>query len=78
MSKSIKAKHINRYSSWIDPVLQDLTYWIGYKKELYRHHLLNEGAIVVEIASLINANKLDGEIVKCEQYYDQIEGINRF
>ncbi len=66
----------NISSKWIDPVLQGLAYWIGYKKELYRHHLLNEGAIVVEVASLINANKSDGDTVKCEQYYDQFEGIS--
>ena len=75
MSKSTKAKNVNVSTKWIDPVLQGLAYWIGYKKELYSHHLLNEGAIVAEVASLINANKSNGEIVKCEQYYDQIDGI---
>ena len=65
----------NSLPKWVDPVMQALAYWIGYKKELYRHHLLNEGAIVAELASLINSNKSEGDIVKCEQYYDQIDGI---
>ena len=76
MSKSTTSNRIKGSSNWINPVLQGLAYWIGYKKELYRHHLLNEGAIVTEIATLINSNKSDSEIVKCEQYYDQIEGIS--
>ena len=68
MSKSLNPKSINWNSKWIDPVLQGLAYWIGYKKELYRHHLLNEGGIIVEITLLINEFKSDGEIVKCEQF----------
>ena len=74
MGSSIRDSSKN-LPKWVAPVMQALAYWIGYKKELYRHHLLNEGAIVAELASLINANKSEGDVVKCEQYYDQIDGI---
>jgi hypothetical protein len=58
--------------NWVDPVLQALSFWIGYKKELYRHHLLSEGAIVSELAFLISSKLKNGEILKCEKQYKQI------
>lgn len=62
---------------WIDPSLQALSFWIGYKRELYHNHLLNEGGLVTEFASLINSNLKQGEIVRCEEQYKKfISGIN--
>ena len=48
---------------WFDPVLQALSFWIGYKEELYRHHLLNEGAI----------DNLTFEIARTSQEKEMIE-----
>ena len=69
--------NISSSSIWIDPVLQGLAYWIGYKKELYRHHLLNEGAIVSEITTLMSSSMNANQRVGCEvQYSDISKKIN--
>ncbi len=47
---------------WTDCVLQGLAYWIGYKKQYYRHYPLSEGAIVGEVLSLLASN-LDRDIL---------------
>jgi hypothetical protein len=67
-----RKKTIQNTIKWLDPVLQALSFWIGYKKELYRHHLLSEGAIVAELAFLINSKLKKNEIVKCEEHYKKI------
>jgi len=62
--------------NWTDSVLQGLAHWIGYKKQLYRGHLINEGAIVSETAHLINGNLKNGESLVCEEGYGKmIKGL---
>jgi len=58
--------------NWVEPSIQGLTYWIGYKKQLYVSGILNEGAIVSELATLINSNLKEGEKIKCEDYYREM------
>lgn len=54
---------------WIDPLLQGLTYWIGYKKQLYPHHPLSEGAIVGESQNLIYSRLEKAQKLHCEYPY---------
>lgn len=68
----IYSKSSQNSIKWLDPVLQGLSFWLGYKRELYRHHLLNEGAIVAELTSLISLKFKSRGIVKCEERYDRI------
>jgi len=62
---------------WIDPVLQGTAHWIGYKKQYYSGHLINEGAIVSEVTSLLNSFMNSNQRVRCEvQYSDISKKIN--
>lgn len=61
---------------WIDPLLQGLTFWVGYKHQLYPHHHINEGAIQSEAALLIQANRYDGDKLYCEKSYSEIVSSN--
>lgn len=40
---------------WLNQALQTLAFWVAYQNEVYRHHLLPEGAIVAEFTRLIDA-----------------------
>lgn len=63
---------------WIDPVLQGLAYWLGYKKQFYHGHLINEGAIVSEALSLLSVNIEPVQKIYCEEMYSKIvSSINR-
>lgn len=59
-----------------EPSFQALAYWIGYMKQLYRHHPLKEGAIFGEAARLLNANIDKKEFLKCEITYKML-GMKR-
>lgn len=59
-----------------EPSFQALAYWLGYMKQLYRHHPLKEGAIIGEAAHLLNANIDNNEYLKCEFTYKML-GIKR-
>lgn len=54
-------------------VLQALTYWIAYKQQYYRHHLLTEGAIVGELTQLIWSNIDSSMKLECESLYKQFD-----
>ncbi len=58
------SKGLQNSIKWLGPVLQGLSFWLGYKCELYWHHLLNEVAIVAEFTSLINLKVKSRGIVK--------------
>lgn len=78
MGKSTKEKSNNVSSKWIDPVLQGLAYWIGYKKQFYHGHSINEGAIVSEVLSLLSVNSEPNQKICCEEMYSRIvSGTNR-
>jgi hypothetical protein len=62
--------------SWFEPSLQGLAYWIGYKRQLYRHHDLPEAAIVSEFVTLILAHRKETEKVFCEKSYESL-GVSR-
>lgn len=51
---------LNRIPSWAEDALQGITFWIGHRRSMYRHHELTEGAIVAELANLIS-HRLVGE-----------------
>jgi hypothetical protein len=59
---------MNHYR-WLEPSLQGLAYWIGYRRQLYRHHDLPEAAIVSEFVTLILAHRSETERVECEKSY---------
>jgi len=56
-------------SAWINPLLQGLSFWLGYKNQLYRHYPLSEGAIVGEAVQLIYRNLGSKEELHCEVMY---------
>lgn len=58
--------------SWLVTALQGLTFWIGYKRALYRDYPLSEGALVTELRSLIHANLPDELFLKCEVSYAKL------
>jgi len=55
--------------SWIESALQGLAYWMGYRKELYRHHPLPEGALVAELSSIMYGRLSENERLECEYAY---------
>jgi hypothetical protein len=57
---------------WLEAPLQGLAYWIGYRRQLYRHHDLPEAAIVSEFVTLILAHRRVLEGVVCEKSYKSL------
>ena len=57
---------------WVNPLLQGLAYWIGYKKQLYPHYHLSEGAIVGESTNIIYSNLEKSQKLHCEYTYSKI------
>jgi len=67
----------SKLPKWAEPLLQGLSYWLGYKKQLYRHYPLSEGAIIGEALHLIYSNIGEGEKLECEVMYNMLnENIN--
>lgn len=58
--------------AWVTTALQGLTFWIGYKRALYRDYPLSEGALVTELRSLMHANLPDDLFLKCEIGYSHL------
>ena len=54
---------------WLNQTLQTLAFWVAYQNEVYRHHLLPEGAIVAELTRLIDANIASDMFVIREPLY---------
>ena len=67
----MKAK-LEPIPAWITTALQGLTFWIGYKRSLYRDYPLSEGALVTELRSLMHANLPDDLFLKCEVGYSHL------
>lgn len=63
------SKKLEPVPAWLTTALQGLTYWIGYKRALYRDYPLSEGALVTELRSLMHANLPDDLFLKCEVGY---------
>ena len=61
----------NEKPLWVEPALQGLAYWMGYRKQLYRHHPLPEGAMVAELAAIMSGNIREGDRLKCEYLYSK-------
>ena len=58
--------------AWVTTALQGLTFWIGYKRALYRDYPLSEGALVTELRALMHANLPDELFLKCEVGYSHL------
>lgn len=58
--------------TWVTTALQGLTFWVGYKRSLYRDYPLSEGALVTELRSLMHANLPDDLFLKCEVGYSHL------
>ena len=54
---------------WLNQTLQTLAFWVAYQNEVYRHHLLPEGAIVAEMTRLIDASISSDKTVIREPLY---------
>jgi len=59
----------NKIPNWANPLLQGLSYWLGYKKQLFKHYPLSEGAIIGEAVHLIYANISEKDQLYCEVMY---------
>ena len=57
---------------WAEPLLQGISFWLGYKKQLYRHYPLTEGAIVGEAIHLVYANISENDSLICEKMYKEM------
>lgn len=66
MEKIINKKDL---PSWSEPLLQGIAFWLGYKKQLYRHYPLSEGAIIGEACHIIYANISESDSLICEKMY---------
>ncbi len=59
----------NDIRHWAEPLLQGLTFWLGYKEQLYPNYKLSEGAIIGEAVQLFYSHlrnheeKLDYEVM---------------
>ena len=52
--------------------LQALAFWVGYQHQLYRHHVLPEGAIVAELARILDGKFNNDTQVHCERMYREL------
>ena len=68
----MKKRTLPSIPSWLTTALQGLTFWIGYKRSLYRDYPLSEGALVTELRSLLHANLPDELFLKCEVGYSKL------
>ena len=59
-------------TKWIDRVLQGIAYWMGYKKQLFNGHLINEGAIVSEVTYIMSSCLGLNQKIACEKQYSHI------
>jgi len=66
------AKKLEKIPEWLIAALQGLTFWIGYKRAMYRDYPLSEGALVTELRSLLHANLPDRLFLKCEVGYSKL------
>ena len=57
---------------WVEPALQGLAFWLGYRKQLFQHHDLPEGALVAELSSIIYAHIGQDEKLECEFHYSNL------
>lgn len=64
-------KSTNGKPVWVESALQGLAFWMGYRKQLYRHHPLPEGAMVAELAAIMSANLREGDRLACEYLYSK-------
>jgi hypothetical protein len=60
------AEETKKNPSWVEPALQGLAFWLGYRKQLFRHHDLPEGALVAELSTIMYAHIGQDEILECE------------
>ncbi|MBZ0203659.1 MAG: hypothetical protein K8I03_11645 [Ignavibacteria bacterium] len=69
MVKKKKTINKNDIRHWAEPLLQGLTFWLGYKEQLFPNYQLSEGAIIGEAVQLFyshlrnNEEKLDYEVM---------------
>jgi hypothetical protein len=68
----VKIRNIQDLPSWSEPLLQGITFWIGYKKQLYRHYPLSEGAIIGEACHIVYANISESDSLICEKMYKEM------
>lgn len=68
----MNAKGNYKSTKWIDRVLQGTAHWIGYKKQFYSGHLINEGAIVSQATSIMSACMDSNQHIYCEKLYSEI------
>lgn len=69
-SNKYKSKYNNDIQHWTVPLLQGLTFWLGYKEQLFPNYPLTEGAIVGEAVQLINGHLFNNiEKLKYEIMY---------
>jgi hypothetical protein len=55
--------------NWTQCALKGAAFWIGHRRELYRHHPLSEGAIVGELCNLIASELDENKRLDCEVGY---------
>lgn len=60
---------------YIEDSLQALAFWVGYQHQIYRHHILPEGAIVAELARMIDGIVKNGAQTHCERMYRELVNI---
>jgi hypothetical protein len=60
---------LKKQTVWVDRALQDVTYWMGHRRCLYRDYPLSEGALVAEACNLIYANLPEALQLLCEVQY---------
>lgn len=65
-------------SKWVNPLLQGLAYWVGYRKQIYPYYKLSEGAIIAESQLLISARLETGENLECEVFHNKIYNTPKF
>jgi hypothetical protein len=60
----------------LDPVMRGLTFWMGYRRELYPHHPLKEGAIVCEMLGLMHSHLHQRYMIRAEHNISQLGGFD--
>jgi len=70
----------DRLPNWTEELLTGLAFWVGYKRQYYRHYPLSEGAIVAESLSLLNAKISSQKLLPEVQYKNlcPVDNSNNF
>ena len=57
------------YPDWVEPAMQGVSFWVGYRRSFFRDYSQPEAALVAEMMTLIQANLPEDHSLLAEPMY---------